>query len=133
MIDLRSLIMGSWQSEEAETRRFIQSLESGKMQHAGRMSRRLGRRARAESVLKAARASLERNHPELALALAESGITRFPADAEFNYVCGRIWHFRGAWDRALEHYARATDQNAAHARAWIDKGCVLHALGRSAE
>jgi predicted O-linked N-acetylglucosamine transferase (SPINDLY family) len=133
MIDLWSLITGSWRSDEAETGRFIQSLETGKMQHAARMSRRLGRRGRAESVLKAARASLERNHPELALALAQSGITRFPADAELNYVCGRVWHFRGAWDRALAHYARATDLNAGHAKAWIDKGCVLHALGRIAE
>src|SRR3981081_375166 len=90
-------------------------------------------RSDAESVLKAARASLERNRPELALALAQSGIARFPADAELNYVCGRVWHFRGAWDRALEHYARATDLNPGHARAWIDKGCVLHALRRSAE
>jgi predicted O-linked N-acetylglucosamine transferase (SPINDLY family) len=133
MTDLWSLITGSWRSDEAEAGRLIQSLESGNIEHAGKVGRRLGRRGRAAPILRAALASLERKYPELALDLAERGIMRFPADADLNYVCGRVWHFRGAWERALEYYARATDLKGGHARAWIDKGCVLHALGRIAE
>jgi predicted O-linked N-acetylglucosamine transferase (SPINDLY family) len=133
MTGLWSLITGHWRSDEAETERLIRSLENGNIEDAGKVGRRLGHHGRAPSILRAALASFERKHWELALDLAERGIMRFPANADLNYVCGRVWHFRGAWERALEYYARATDLKGDHAKAWIDTGCVLHALGRIAQ
>jgi protein O-GlcNAc transferase len=133
MTALWSLITRGWRSEEAEAERFLQGLADGSIEHAGKIGRRLARRGSAQAILQAAQASLERNQPDLALELATSGLTRFPGDAELNYVSGRVWHLRAAWERALEHYGRAIDSNAGHARARIDKGCVLHVLGRIAE
>jgi hypothetical protein len=61
MINLWALVPGSGRSDEAETGRFVQGLESGKMEHARSIGRRLGRRGGAKAILAAARASLARN------------------------------------------------------------------------
>jgi predicted O-linked N-acetylglucosamine transferase (SPINDLY family) len=83
--------------------------------------------------LKAALEALGRSSGDLALELAQGGVARFPAHAELRYVCGSIHQARGDWNTAHECFARTIDLEPGHTRAWNDKGCVLHALGRIAE
>jgi protein O-GlcNAc transferase len=86
-----------------------------------------------EAVLKAALEALDRNSGDQALELAKGGAARFPAHAELHYVCGSIHQARGEWNTAHEYFARTVDLEPGHARAWNDKACVLHALGRIPE
>jgi predicted O-linked N-acetylglucosamine transferase (SPINDLY family) len=100
---------------------------------AGGKDRSESQSGQAELALKAALEALDRNSGDLALELAESGISRFPAHAELHYVSGSIYQSRGDWHTAHEYFSRTIALQPDHSRAWNDKGCALHALGRIAE